>query len=94
MTYHYDLRIEDWKPGAVQMAARRWYVDLWPETGHAAYWGGEFNSFGSARLFINAVRRPNEIIRVIPPIDASRIDLDGLRKLRSAAHLKRTSRFL
>jgi hypothetical protein len=60
---------------------RRWYVDLWPRTGRRAFWCHDFEHFAPVRMLIEALRGPEVIIRIIPPIDASRTDLDALERI-------------
>jgi hypothetical protein len=62
------------------MTRRRWYVDVWRRTDRAAYRAEEVSSLEAVRRCIEA-RGADEIVRIIPPIDASRADLDALLQL-------------
>ena len=65
------------------MAGKLWYTERWDKDGRAAKWWRELPDFAAVRAVITEAREKGEgeIIRVSPPLDASRADLEELEKM-------------
>ena len=65
------------------MTGKLWYTERWDKDGKAAEWWRELPNFVAVRAVIAEAREKGEgeIIRVSPPLDASRADLEALESL-------------
>jgi len=65
------------------MAGKLWYTERWDKDGKAAKRWRELPNFAAVRAVIAEAREKGEgeIIRVSPPLDASRADLEAFESL-------------
>jgi hypothetical protein len=75
------------------MAKKAWYTELHDANGRAAKWWAMLPDLAAVRGVVMAAREKGEqeIVRVIPPLDAARYDLDALEKLARSGYNSKIS---
>ena len=65
------------------MGGKLWYTERWDKDGKVAKWWRELPDFAAVRAVILEAREKGEgeIIRVSPPLDAARADLETLESM-------------
>ena len=65
----------------IQMGYNKWYVELYNSDGRAAKWWAMLPDFATVHEVMWDVRQrgAREIVRIMPPLDAARADLDALK---------------